>query len=72
MLLLLLLLLHAAQVATASRQRADSMATSFEASLKEMARTIKSVQVTIADRAAALGMYAQVRRLPVRVCAAPP
>lgn len=36
------------------------MSASFEAPLKEMARTIKCVQTTMADRAAAMGQFCQV------------
>eukprot|EP00798_Chlamydomonas_sp_ICE-L_P004914 gene4914-34680_t len=50
---------HAQQVSAASRQRAAEMANTFEAPLKEMTRTVKSVQHTMADRAAALSFQVQ-------------
>ncbi|GFH08374.1 PX domain-containing protein, partial [Haematococcus lacustris] len=49
------------QIATASKSRADAMAVSFEAPLKESARTIKGVQTAMADRAAALSTFAQAK-----------
>jgi len=51
---------RSSQIACASRARAATMASGFEAPLKEMARTIKCVQATMADRAAALGQLHQV------------
>mmetsp|Transcript_21494 Transcript_21494/g.59509 ORF Transcript_21494/g.59509 Transcript_21494/m.59509 type:complete len:451 (+) Transcript_21494:211-1563(+) len=49
------------QIATSSRQRAHTLACNFEAPLKEMARTIKCVQTTMADRAAALSQLTQAK-----------
>ncbi len=51
---------RAGQIATASKQRAEQLGSNFEAPLKEYARTIKSVQVAMADRAAALSAFSQV------------
>ena len=48
------------QIACASRARAHTLSQAFEAPLKEMARTIKSVQTTMNDRAAALSACTQV------------
>jgi hypothetical protein len=48
------------QIAAAARQRAEALASSFEAPLKEAARTVKSVQAAVADRSAALSQFAQV------------
>mmetsp|Transcript_17343 Transcript_17343/g.29662 ORF Transcript_17343/g.29662 Transcript_17343/m.29662 type:complete len:437 (-) Transcript_17343:572-1882(-) len=49
------------QIGAASRQRADALALEFEAPFKEFARTIKSVQVAMADRASALSLYSQAK-----------
>jgi hypothetical protein len=48
------------QIAVAARQRAEALVASFEAPLKEAARTVKSVQAAVADRSAALSQFAQV------------
>jgi len=52
---------RAGQISVASRQRADVMAATFEAPLKEFSRTIRCVQVAVADRATALGAYVQAK-----------
>lgn len=52
---------RAGQIAAASRQRADALAVNFEAPLHEFARSIKSVQVAMADRAAALSAFVQAK-----------
>eukprot|EP00798_Chlamydomonas_sp_ICE-L_P015319 gene15319-21402_t len=52
---------HAQQVSEASRRRAAEMQTNFEAPLKEMTRTVKSVQHVMNDRAAALSLQVQTK-----------
>ncbi|KXZ44879.1 hypothetical protein GPECTOR_61g832 [Gonium pectorale] len=52
---------RAGEVAALSRGRSEAMAADFAAPLKEYARTIKSVQAAMADRAAALTAYSQAK-----------
>ncbi|GLC46599.1 hypothetical protein PLESTB_001222000 [Pleodorina starrii] len=52
---------RANEVAALSRSRSETMAAEFAAPLKEAARTIKSVQGAMADRAAALSAYSQAK-----------
>lgn len=48
---------RANQIASATRERTEVLSSNFELPLKEFARTVKSVQTTIADRSAALSAY---------------
>ena len=55
-----LLNVKADQIAALSRQRCEQLAADFEMPLKEFARTIKSVQAAMADRALALSTLSHV------------
>ncbi|GFR51023.1 hypothetical protein Agub_g13350 [Astrephomene gubernaculifera] len=55
------LLGRAGEVAALSRARSEALAGEFAAPLKEAARSIKSVQTVMADRAAALAAYSQAK-----------
>ncbi|KAG2492390.1 hypothetical protein HYH03_009336 [Edaphochlamys debaryana] len=52
---------RAGEVAALSRSRSEALAVEFAAPLKEFARTIKSVQTAMGDRAAALAAYSQAK-----------
>lgn len=53
---------RAGEVAALSKARSEALVNEFAAPLKEAARTIKSVQVAMGDRSAALTAYSQVCR----------